>query len=109
MNRLITGPPPSASGKQPAPDSAAARRLARPTVRSSASASSTIVDRTALQRLQAFEDAIAYRTARLATPCPDCRPHSALCDDHATDLSLIADYRSQCHQIATRLRAQRQP
>jgi hypothetical protein len=46
------------------------------------------------QRLQAFEDAIAYRRARVALPCPDCEtaPPGQRCDDHARDLELIAEY-----------------
>lgn len=56
--------------------------------------------------MQAFEDAIAYRTERLAAPCPDRGPASDLCDDHAADRSLITGYRTQRHQIATRLQAQ---
>jgi hypothetical protein len=39
---------------------------------------------------QAYEDAIAYRRARLAAPCPDCGPRR--CDDHATDIDLITWY-----------------
>jgi predicted transcriptional regulator len=39
---------------------------------------------------QAYADAIAYRRARLATPCPHCGPHR--CDDHATDADLIISY-----------------
>lgn len=47
--------------------------------------------RARFQHLQALQDAIAYRTARLATPCPNCGPQR--CDDHATDTVLIAAYR----------------
>jgi hypothetical protein len=42
------------------------------------------------RQLQAFEDALAYRRARLAAPCPQCS--LTLCDDHATDLNLITSY-----------------
>jgi hypothetical protein len=47
-----------------------------------------------LQRLQALEDAIAYRRARIAVPCAGCRAAGAgnRCDDHACDLDLIAGY-----------------
>jgi hypothetical protein len=41
--------------------------------------------------MQAYEDAIAYRTGRLAVPCPDCCAER--CDEHAVDLNLIAAYR----------------
>jgi hypothetical protein len=44
------------------------------------------------QRLQALEDAIAYRRARVSAPCPDCTASGHMCDDHACDLNLIATY-----------------
>jgi hypothetical protein len=44
------------------------------------------------QRLQALEDAIAYRRARVSAPCPDCTASGPKCDDHACDLTLIAAY-----------------
>jgi hypothetical protein len=44
------------------------------------------------QRLQALEDAIAYRRARVSAPCPDCTASGHMCDDHACDLNLIAIY-----------------
>jgi hypothetical protein len=44
------------------------------------------------QQLQALEDAIAYRRARVTAPCPDCTASDRTCDDHACDLNLIADY-----------------
>jgi hypothetical protein len=50
----------------------------------------TAAERARFQQLQALEDAIAYRRARLAEPCPECGP--ARCDDHATDATLIAAY-----------------
>jgi hypothetical protein len=61
-----------------------------------------------LQRLQAFEDAIAYRRARITAPCPDCRtaPPAQRCDDHARDLDLINEYLQTHHRTAARLRAQ---
>lgn len=43
------------------------------------------------RRLQALDDAIAYRRARLGHPCPDCRD-GAHCDDHACDLVLLNGY-----------------
>lgn len=54
-------------------------------------------ERNRLNQAQAYEDAIAYRRARLAAPCPHCGPHR--CDDHATDVDLIASYR-QGHRRA---------
>jgi len=47
-------------------------------------------ERERFTRAQAYEDAIAYRRARLAAPCPDCGPQR--CDDHATDADLITWY-----------------
>jgi hypothetical protein len=53
---------------------------------------SGVVPRGWFQQLQALEDAIAYRRARAAAPCPDCTADGRRCDDHACDLHLIADY-----------------
>lgn len=52
--------------------------------------------RAEFQRLQALEDAIAYRTARLAAPCPDCAhlPGTRRCEEHARDLELVSEYRA---------------
>jgi hypothetical protein len=47
-------------------------------------------DRDRLNQAQAYEDAIAYRRARLAGACPGCG--TGRCDDHATDADLIASY-----------------
>jgi hypothetical protein len=44
------------------------------------------------QQLQALEDAIAYRRARVTAPCPDCAARDQMCDDHACDLNLIVAY-----------------
>lgn len=51
-----------------------------------------LIERGWFQQLQALEDAIAYRRARAAAPCPDCTASSHTCDDHACDLQLIAAY-----------------
>jgi Histidine kinase-like ATPase domain len=50
--------------------------------------------RALFQRMQAFEDATAYRQARVALPCPACvaGEPGRRCDDHARDLELIAGY-----------------
>jgi hypothetical protein len=45
--------------------------------------------------LQALDDAISYRAARLRAPCRTCRP-GAPCHAHGRDLSLLDTY----HQIA---------
>ena len=47
-------------------------------------------ERDRLNQAQAFEDAIAYRRARLREPCPGCG--AGRCDEHATDASLITSY-----------------
>jgi hypothetical protein len=51
-----------------------------------------VIERGWFQHLQALEDAIAYRRARAAAPCPDCTATGRRCDDHACDLQLIATY-----------------
>jgi hypothetical protein len=45
--------------------------------------------------LQALDDAISYRAARLRAPCRTCRP-GAPCHAHGRDLSLLDTY----HQLA---------
>jgi hypothetical protein len=55
---------------------------------------SRLLNRGQFQRTQALEDAIEYRSARVAAPCPDCAAAGPeKCDDHARDLDLIAEYR----------------
>lgn len=60
--------------------------------------------RALFQQAQAYEDAIAYRRARLATPCRGCHG-PARCDDHAVDMNLIASYQRAgaacCHLIGS--------
>jgi hypothetical protein len=48
-------------------------------------------DRGRFCQARAYEDAIAYRTARLATPCSGCA--WSPCDEHVVDANLIAAYR----------------
>jgi hypothetical protein len=50
------------------------------------------IERGWFQHLQALQDAIAYRRARVTAPCPECTAIGHRCDDHACDLDLIADY-----------------
>jgi hypothetical protein len=53
------------------------------------------------QQLQAYEDAICWRTGRLAAPCQDCaRAQGGRCDDHACDERLITSYRQAAHRLA---------
>jgi hypothetical protein len=47
----------------------------------------TDADRARLRQMQAYEDAVAYRSTRLAIPCPGCGPQR--CDEHAVDVNLI--------------------
>ena len=70
------------------------------------------------QRMQALEDAVAYRQARAATPCPNCAPAPGpRCDDHGRDLDLIGEYLRTIHQTTgylqrihtARLRSARRP
>jgi len=45
------------------------------------------------QHLQALEDAIRYRRARVAGPCGACAAAPGrLCEDHGRDLGLIGEY-----------------
>jgi hypothetical protein len=61
------------------------------------------------QHLQALEDAIAYRRARAAAPCPDCTADGRRCDDHACDLHLITAYQQTAiaaiGDVSARIRA----
>jgi hypothetical protein len=67
------------------------------------------LERRLFQRLQALEDAIAYRRARAAAPCPVCEAAPGQCDDHGRDVDLIAAYQRTHHQTSARLRAIRRP
>jgi hypothetical protein len=49
-----------------------------------------LIERARFRQAQAYEDAIAYRRARLTAPCPACGP--ARCDAHAADAALIRAY-----------------
>jgi hypothetical protein len=66
------------------------------------------VQRARFQHLQALEDAVAYRLARLAAPCADCGrvPDGGRCDDHACDLDLIAGYQRTARAIDLELSRQ---
>jgi hypothetical protein len=48
--------------------------------------------------LQAIEDAICWRTGRLAQPCHDCGPDGR-CDDHSRDAGLITAYQRTARQL----------
>src|ERR1700722_10004854 len=53
-----------------------------------------VPERHRYRELQALEDAVNFRLARLMTPCPRCEPvpGGARCDEHACDVALIAGY-----------------
>jgi hypothetical protein len=57
----------------------------------------SVADRARFRQLQALEDAIAYRRARLSAACSACGPR--LCDDHATDAALITGYRHAARHL----------
>jgi hypothetical protein len=50
--------------------------------------------------LQAIQDAVCWRTGRLAEQCADCATVAeGRCDDHACDLRLIAAYQRTARQL----------
>jgi hypothetical protein len=54
-----------------------------------------VMGRGRFARMQALEDAIAYRQVRSTWPCDECQaaPPAVRCDDHARDIEMIASYR----------------
>ncbi len=68
----------------------------------------SVAGRARFQHLQAVEDAIAYRRARVAAPCADCGqvPGGGRCDDHACDLDLMAAYELTARAIIAGLSCQ---
>jgi hypothetical protein len=53
-----------------------------------------------LQRLQALEDALKYRRARIIEPCADCDAVPAgRCDDHGRDVDLIGEYEQAARRL----------
>ena len=53
-----------------------------------------VPERHRFRELQALEDAVSYRLARLMAPCARCASSTAQgrCDEHACDAALIAGY-----------------
>jgi hypothetical protein len=51
-----------------------------------------VPDRHRFRQLQALEDAVNYRAARLMVPCSRCEPGRDRCDEHACDVALVAGY-----------------
>lgn len=68
----------------------------------------SVSERRQFRRMQGFEDAIAYRQARMAAPCTDCAAANPgeKCDDHARDLELIDEYADEIERSVTALDAQ---
>jgi hypothetical protein len=58
--------------------------------------------------VQALDDAIRHRSARLKVPCRKCRT-AAQCDDHACDLSLLVTYHRLARAAVAALQRGRQP
>ena len=58
-----------------------------------------VPERHRYRELQALEDAVNFRLARLMAPCPRCEPVAggARCDEHACDVALIAGYLEAAH------------
>ncbi len=48
------------------------------------------------QELQGLNDAITFRRARPAQPCPDCAVAEDRCDDHSCDVALILAFNLCC-------------
>ena len=64
-----------------------------------------VPERHRFRELQALEDAVNYRLARLMAPCPECGPGPAgnRCDEHACDVDLIAGYLEAAQSIMAEL------
>jgi hypothetical protein len=62
-------------------------------------------ERQRFRQLQALEDAVNYRLARLALPCLRCGPGGGdgWCDEHACDLALIAGYLQAAESVMAAL------
>jgi hypothetical protein len=57
-------------------------------------------DGVSCQRLQALEDALKYRRARIAEPCADCAAAPGdRCEDHASDVDLVTEYETTARQL----------
>jgi hypothetical protein len=81
---------------------AAKTRTRRALRRTTASAAPTPATRRLYRSLQALEDAIALRRARIAAPCAACTD-KARCDDHGQDVNLIAGYRQDAQLVIAAL------
>ena len=58
-----------------------------------------VPERRRYRELQALEDAVNFRLARLMALCPRCEPVAGgdRCDEHACDVALIAGYLEAAH------------
>jgi hypothetical protein len=58
-----------------------------------------VPERHRYRELQALEDAVNFRLARLMAPCLRCEPGAGgdRCDEHACDVALIAGYLEAAH------------
>lgn len=64
----------------------------------------SVSERRQFRRMQAFEDAIAYRRARVTAACTDCAAQPGeRCDDHARDVELIDEYAQEIDRSARAL------
>jgi hypothetical protein len=64
------------------------------------------VPRDDFRYLQALEDAVAYRTARVSGPCGDCdRAGGGRCEDHGRDVDLISEYQVAARACGYRIEA----
>jgi hypothetical protein len=64
-------------------------------------------ERARFNQLQALDDAIAFRLARLGEHCTECEAGEpgASCDDHACDVALVARYRERAEAMLAPPRA----
>lgn len=61
------------------------------------------VDGGLVTSMQAYEDAICWRTGKLAEPCPDCIEGAEVwCTEHAIDLHLIVGYKLAISRLASK-------
>jgi|HubBroStandDraft_1064217.scaffolds.fasta_scaffold63193_3 hypothetical protein len=59
------------------------------------------MDSARIARMQSYEDAVCWRTGKLAEPCANCDASTEVwCDDHAIDLHLIAGYKLALNRLA---------
>jgi hypothetical protein len=62
-----------------------------------------VPERHRFRQLQALEDAVNYRLARLMAVCPRCVPGGERCDEHACDVELVAGYLAAAQAVVAEL------